>query len=798
MTMIEDGAYVILTMKDLSYAVHVNSNADYNGANIQLHKRYGDIGESQLVYVVTHENGFQSIRFPTTGKCFCIAGGALQNENVIHQWVFHENTDGGRYPDGDHRCLWVTELVDGVTATVDGVQYPVYGMRSAKNTNWAIHIFWATAKPSQNLVIYTNPGSFPAQAQFVFIPVNALDTGVYRLESRVNKDVCIGVSESSIGAGSNVYLVGDDDTNAQRWIISNSSNDRYSDTGYKITNAACGKLMRGMATTNGANVELSDILDSKSLWSFNFVEADMEERTNFSVTMQEGFGKVLDAEGGVANGSKIGTNLFIWDNHGGQNQRWTAVMESLLDKTLSAPGDIRFSSKITDTFAKIFSSGSSLNIYPSFQGDLESYQIRYRWRGKKKGSSSYTAWSSWKSIADSSETCSGWGSELAPNTSIVRRYGRTYSTKPIRFTPSVDSYYAAQFEVSIRPWIPKAQNAYILEWPGHGPSATGTYIVGYTPVYSVLHVTFTPKGLAVVFESDMAFTVDNTVTVKTAVVNDKTLAKNKSASKLDGTDTAFIPFDFIPSEDDPIVLTSFMKTADGIESAVDVYSGTISYDQGQSATISPVVSVTEIGMAYISLPNVSDGDTVTTYVQYGSSDIFDSYAFDASAAENSIPIRFGEPYSIWVLWESSDGVSWDIWHESYPALEDPHAYMFVFEDADGLKHTFAIKVNAGSYPRFTRTFNPGADSYNTYGDRYETVSLNGSIPESISITGVLMPILEEEHSTVELAEMALTAGYAYFRSPKEDTIYRVAITSLSLDYSDPRFVSATLNAKRIG
>ena len=251
----------------------VNGNADYNGATIMLNKRFTDIGESQLVNVVTHENGYQSIRFPTTGKCFCISGGMLFTENYVHQWEFHDGHVSAQYPDGDHRCLWTVEQdPSGRTATVNEVSYPVYAIRSAKDRSYAIHIYWAIVRNSQPMCIAETADPVPAggdQALWVFIPVNTLQKAAYRLASRVNSDACIGIAEGANGAGSNVYIVGNQDSNSQRWIA-------VEDHGYKLINAENGKLMRAASASNGGNVELSDIVDSYSKWSFNFVEADME------------------------------------------------------------------------------------------------------------------------------------------------------------------------------------------------------------------------------------------------------------------------------------------------------------------------------------------------------------------------------------------------------------------------------------------------------------------------------------------------------------------------------------------
>lgn len=793
MTLIADGSYLILSRQDTSYALMVNGNADYNGASILMYKRFTDIGDSQLINVVTHENGYQSIRFPTTGKCFCIAGGALFNENYVHQWVFHDDHVSAQYPDGDHRCLWTVELLEGQTETVNGVSYPVYTIRSAKDRNYAIHIYWAVPRNNQPMCICETADPTPAvstQAQWVFIPVNALQKAVYRLASRVNQDACIGIAEGANGAGSNVYIVGNQDSNSQRWIA-------VEDTGYKLVNAENGKLMRATAASDGANVELSEVVDSYSKWSFNFVESDMEKLTNFSIAVQEGQGYVLDAANGEANGSAIGTNLEVYHNWGGQNQRWTAVMESLYDKNVKAVSDLGVSESIGSSRKNLFGTREAISVWPSFVGSEQSYQMRYRWRGKKLGSSTFNEWSSWMSIADDSSAFSGWGSEFSPNATLTKSNDRYWSDKAILVEPSPSGYYVREIEVSVRGWTPKAQNAYISDYPGHGSASTASFIVGWKPSLSVSSVSFRPKGIAIEYTSDLK-TGGVSITIDSMTADDKTIAKNQNGTlDSDGT-IAYVPYSFVPNENASIEMHAHLITSEGIESEPVTYTGRMPYASGQTSSISPTVEITEIGLAYVSVPNVAEEDNVSICVQYEGKDAFERYNFDTSTKSAAVPIQYGVPYTIWVLWESADGAHWSIWSQSYPVLEDPHLYMFVFSDEDGTRKAFAIKLNVNEHPTISRSLSPDFDSYTTMGDQYETVSYSGAIPESITIGGVLMPMLEEFYSTTELLEEFTEAGYAYFRAPKMKTVMRVAVTNVSLDDTHPDYTTASITVKRIG
>ena len=792
MTLLEDGSYIILSNKNLSYALDVYGSNDYNGANIMLYNKHGDIGGAQIVNVVTHENGYQSIRIPVTGKCFCISGGQLFNENLVHQWVWHDGHVSAQYPDGDHRCLWTVEQINGLSATVNGTSYPVYAIRSAKNRQYAIHIYWAQAKPNQKICIFQTEDPVPSgatQAQWVFIPVNALKKAAYRLTSRVNSDVCIGITEGANGAGSNVYLVGNQDSNSQRWIA-------IEDSGYSLMNAENGMLMRAVEAKNQANVELSDKSDSYSKWSFNFVESDMEQLTNFSIELQAGQNFVLDAKNGISAGTKIGTNLQVYTNWGGQNQRWTAIMESLYDKTLPAISGLQYASSSGGNAVDVFAVSQAASIYPFFIGSDGSYQIRYRIRSKKLGSSEFGDWGSWKSLADDSTEFNGWGSEFSPNAVVTKINGRLYSTKAIRMAPTSTDYYLYEIETSARMWTPKTQSAYLSDYPGHGPAASATCKIGYRPTLTISSVKFHPKGIAIAFSSDLKIE-GNTLVIDSALIGMDPLCKPGAESDaVSYTGTAYIPFEFIPAAGSTVSLKAHLKTSDGIESSVITYSGSITYDASGTATVSPTITISEIGLANISLTGVGESDSVIAYVQYNSEAKFEKYEFASGSGSASVPIRYDSPYTIWLTYDT--GSVWGIYHQAYSALTNPHLYMFVFNDEDGNQCAFAIKVNVRDHPRMTTSYSPEYDSYTTMGDQYENVSYSGAIPQTFALDGVLLPILSSVYSTSELAIKALEAGYAYFRAPKMPYIARVAITNMQLDDSQPDWTKISLNAKRIG
>ena len=107
-------------------------------------------------------------------------------------------------------------------------------------------------------------------------------------------------------------------------------------------------------------------------------------------------------------------------------------------------------------------------------------------------------------------------------------------------------------------------------------------------------------------------------------------------------------------------------------------------------------------------------------------------------------------------------------------------------------------MNVNDHPTITRSLAPNYESYTTMGDQYETVSYSGAIPESLTVGGVLMPILEEFYSTTELLEELVEAGYAYFRAPKMKTVMRVAVTNVSLNDTHPDYTTVSISVKRIG
>ena len=401
------------------------------------------------------------------------------------------------------------------------------------------------------------------------------------------------------------------------------------------------------------------------------------------------------------------------------------------------------------------------------------------------------------SIADQSTAFSGWGSEFAPNTTLRKEKDRYWSSKAIQVTPSATGYYVREVEVSVRAWAAKAQNAYISDYPAHGSAATASFIVGWKPSLTLSGASFLPKGIAIAYTSDL-MAEGNTLVVDQMYAGGKLIAKNQNGTNSEDSSVAYIPFGFIPPNNVAVTIKAHLVTADGIESSKATYSGTMSYGTGQTSVLSPSVDVTEIGLAYVTVSNAAAGDKVTAYVQYQGKDKFESYAFEPGSQVAAIPIQYGIPYTIWVTWESASGATWSIWSHSYTALVDPHLYMFVFNDFEGTRKAFAIKVNVNDHPTITRSLAPNYESYTTMGDQYETVSYSGAIPESLTVDGVLMPILEEFYSTTELLEELVEAGYAYFRAPKMKTVMRVAVTNVSLNDTHPDYTTVSISVKRIG
>uniref|UniRef100_UPI0023F3D78C RICIN domain-containing protein n=1 Tax=Faecalibaculum rodentium TaxID=1702221 RepID=UPI0023F3D78C len=312
---VNDGYYIIRSTLNPNQVLDASNAGTANGTNIQIYTSNGT--EAQL-FQVSHSGNFLKITNTNSGKVLDIAGGARHPGSNIR--LFDWN--------GSKAQLWIA------VQTNDGVK-----LVSALDKNLVMDLFMARTTNTNNVWVYSDNNTRAQRWEFSKAedPRTRLDKmalsgkrlineGIYEIHSAVNSRYNLDVFMGYTNNRTNIQLYADNDTSAQRWVIS------FDDKGYAtIKNQKSGHCLSlaSNSVQSGTNILQSSGSTYSQKWIFkkngNFIQIASAWNDRY----------VIDLSGAHAVN---GRNIQLYANNGSNAQNWQFVKISSFSG--AAAGDI--------------------------------------------------------------------------------------------------------------------------------------------------------------------------------------------------------------------------------------------------------------------------------------------------------------------------------------------------------------------------------------------------------------------------------------------------------------------------
>ena len=786
---VTDGGYILINCAKLNgtpYALDTKGAVNSNGANVRLYSP--NASDAQLVTVQTY-GSFQIIRFPLTSMVLDVQGGRVAQGQNVQQYTW--NKGKGQQ--------WQIDATSS-SYTYDGTTYTAYKIKSALNTGYELEAYGTASSVTKGTNLDIAATASDKDHLWLFVPAPILQAGrAYKLLSASDQSVAVGLSGNS--GDVQVKLMGETDSNEQRWMVTNSyPNVKVS----PLSNSKLFMAPKGYAAAASTPVNvLKDSADQSVRWYPTIVGSKTLNGQQYPVVTfrnLEGVNMVMDVKGG---GAAVGTNLIVFGSHGGKNQQFLAVPETALDSALPAASKLGVSSSVGGKAASAFTGNGTIKAYLSWLGAATNWEVRYRlsYRDASKGQSDWEAWSAWKCIANNSSAGRGWGTgenatciptKQHDNTGAMRNYARALSFSSLSGT----SKDAVRIQWEVRQWAGKSSTYPVNR---HGNVATATSRIYFRPTCTISAAKWSSKGLRLTYSSNQLrggnkLTITRIATTLNGSPHVFYAGEGIKLEGLAGSGSVTIPqetFNYLFNAGDPITIRAKWTNADGASVSCN-YSGTVAYDSGKSSFIAAptIVQPTEANgwMLQVNASNTT-AELAELYIDYGNQRTgFVRFDDDGDRRWN-VPVRYGESFAVCLI--AKNGSAWDKYDAgAFPAVDNPARYVFNFEDG-----CFVIHGNAGGPPNFTLSEESSFDAQMTNGTRYEVVHYGYGRKISGSVSGVYVTALGTAHTSPEQLEALADAGYAWLRD--ESKCYRVAVTGYEQGKTPAKWDEVTVSFRLI-
>ena len=764
--MIADGGYVMLCAAKTTLAVDTRGATNNNGANVWLYTRNDSDG--QLVTVQTYGE-YQVIRFPLTSMVMAVSGSRVSQGQNICQWAW--NKGKGQQ--------WSIEDT-GNTYTVSGQTYSGYKIKTALNTSYEMEAYGWASSVAKGTNLDIARASSDLDHIWIFVPAPILPAGfAYKLLSAADHNVTAGLSGNS--GDVQVKLLGETDSNDQRWMVTNSyPNVKVS----PLSNSKLFMAPKGYAAAKSVPVNvLKDSSDQSTSWYPTIVGSQTLNGQQYPlVTFRnlEGVNLVMDVKGGKAN---IGTVVQVYTDNDTNGQKFLAIPETALDTALPAASKLGICGEVGDAPNQIMSGSRALF---SWLGTAEDWELRYRlsYRDATKGQSDFGPWGSWLSIAGDSNAGRGWGTgenatcvpeKQRDANGMMRNYSRALTFGTI----SGDGKDAVRIQWEVRQWASRS-GAFPVN--RHGNVATATNSIIWEPTCSISSALWSTDGLHLAYAADQ-LRGGNKLTISkiaTTISGEEHIIYDGEGIVIEGlagSGSATIPQELVGylfTEGDSVEIQATWTNADGINVPCG-YSGTVAYGAGRASLISaPTIVPPNEANGWMLTVDASNSavDSATLYLDYGSTrTALTSFEDDGNRIWN-VPVRYEQSYDVYILAQS--GTDWDKYEgATLPAVDNPYRYVVNYDGG-----CFVVHGNAGSPPTFSISVDADQDAQITNGTTYEVVHYGTGRKASGNLAGVYVPALETMHASTEQLQALMAAGYAWLRD--EAKCYRIAVTGYEL------------------
>lgn len=299
---VSDGFYIIQSAIDRNQVVDATGAGTGNGTNIQI---YTSNGTKAQLFQISHSGNYLKITNANSGKVLDVAGGIRQDGTNIQLYDWN----------GSKAQLWIA------VNTNEGIK-----LVSALDKNLVMDLYAAQTVNGNNISVYSSNNT-KAQ-RWIFRraedPRTVLDRlalagkalvreGVYEIHSAVNSRFNLDVTSGATNNRTNIQLYADNDTSAQRWIVS------FDDKGYAtIKNQKSGHCLSlaSNAVQSGTNILQSSGSTFSQKWIFkkngNFIQIASAWNDRY----------VIDLSGAHAVN---GRNIQLYANNGSNAQNWQFV-----------------------------------------------------------------------------------------------------------------------------------------------------------------------------------------------------------------------------------------------------------------------------------------------------------------------------------------------------------------------------------------------------------------------------------------------------------------------------------------
>lgn len=409
------------------------------------------------------------------------------------------------------------------------------------------------------------------------------------------------------------------------------------------------------------------------------------------------------------------------------NQKWRFERTTYLDSSMAVPSEIGIGLKAdTESRNSYDITAIPQTIYPMWKCDGLSWQLRYRYRGRKVGETSYGDWNDWRSLSGLT-TDDGWGNAWQTNCEADGTGVQKKATAGIQVSIDQVEYDRYEYEFAVRLFGYRVINDVTVAQSGN--TASGVVTLNYMPTLTIDSFVLSGRGLVIGYTSDFKrganeFTFDllrgngrRKLTVKESIFSDK-----------DYTGTVLIPLSelaYIPENGENIMFNTTTKTID--TSRTQNFTRQIAYSSDHGLEIDAEFEYVEDG-AYIEMTPEQEYEEMECHIifeQDGEIIIADCEWFDGRFI---ILPPFNKDYTI--MMSGRNGEKWGIRSWKGQRIES-EGHLFNFED-----EYFRLLLSEEPYNGPSVSYDADYEAYRFQGDRREAVYFNFGAEVTPTISGI--------------------------------------------------------------
>lgn len=753
---ITPGTYVLLNVANTGLAMDTQGATSTKGANVRLYTRNDSDG--QLVSVVSYGSNYV-LRFALTGMVVDVKKATIAQGQTVQQYTW--NKGKGQQ--------W-TFVDAGEASVIDGSDGRCYYIRTAlaNSNNYEIEAYGSTpaAKTDLDIAKHTTANDH----KWIFVPKPTLKPGTYRFLSAKDMESCLGLSGKS--GDINVYVQGEDDTNLQRWKVTNSGDNCLVES---VSNASRYMTPINYAVADSAVVQIGrDSTRDTTKWlpvqagtvKYNGNVTPYYEFRNFGSGSRVNY--VMDVQGAA---NTIGTRLMVYPDNNKAQQGFVAVPETTLNTSVEAPSAPGAAASVGGTKVSVIVGKDKVSSHPAWIGTGEQWQLRYRTRKRlvSSGNDVLSAWTPWTSIDGGSTVNAGWGNAAAPNCTVTVQNGINYAKNIARTVNTTDQdKWEVQYQV--RRWVSGSQ---------HGPTAATTYQLVFQPTCAIQAVGWGAAGLGISYGADQQ-RGSNTLTIYEVSYED-----NGEKVVMFSDESGYASVD-VASSGSVVIPTNLVQRtpAEGTNVNVSYRYANVdgaSSDNTMTVPFSVYQGSLEVAITNLVAPSKDNGWMLHVETDRSPAKLLLEYegmdykTYVSQDGTWDIPALYGKPYTATVLYEEN-GEEGSV-SRTLAAVDNPHAYVFSWDGG-----WFVIKGNIDDYVEYTRSYEADYDAQLTNSDSLEVVHFTDAQKGGGTVAGAFAPTIYNDHSDLKAARELLAAHYAWLRPPDDEgECIRCAITSVEFD-----------------